>query len=597
MTVQDTLTASLVARANQTPDQPAHWTRNDVTGEWEPIKWSDVLTQVHGLAAQVVALGLQPGDRVVLAMPTSVPWEYCHQAILAAGGIVVGIDSHDTDHNIRHLLELTRPNAVVLSSNALWIRLSGLLPSKPGVVIIDESSNDRDVLSLTELLSCPPNGKPLPDVRPDHCATIIFTSGSTGLPKGIAYTHGQLCQVANAILERFPTIDDHARLVCWLPLSNLFQRVINLCGMIRGAQSYFVDDPARIIERLPEIQPSLFIGVPRFYEKLHAGICTRLATGNGLSRHLAQLAWRIGCEHASRQRAGRPRGWLLARAHALADHVVLSRVRALMGPNLQFMVSGSAPMPTWLLERFHGLGWLVLEAYGASENALPIALNTLEAHRFGSVGKPFRQQELKLAEDGEVLVRGPAVFTGYFGSNDTESPLDTDGFLHTGDLGKLDDEGFLWLTGRKSEIFKTSTGRRIAPAPVEALLKQIPHVEHAVLFGQDRPFVTALLALDGSGLPETDLDDDRLTAEALGRIGEKASSLSAQLSEHQRPAAVLVTRQMFSIEGGELTANLKLRRNAIAERYHEHVDALYTTLATAKAGEASSTACKVIEVP
>jgi long-chain acyl-CoA synthetase len=245
----------------------------------------------------------------------------------------------------------------------------------------------------------------------------------------------------------------------------------------------------------------------------------------------------------------------------------------MMGPDLKFMISGSAPMPVWLLERLHGLGWLVLEAYGISECIVPVANNTLEAYRFGSVGKPLPENEIKLAEDSELLVRGPGVFGGYYGQTGTDPGFEADGYFHTGDYARLDADGFLTLTGRKSEIFKTSTGRRVAPVPVEACLKRLPYVEHAVVLGRNRPVPVAILAIQGNSQPADS------AAGFLKTVGRDIETACAELPANQRPAGALVTRRSFSIAGGELTSNLKLKRNVIEEQFSAEIGALYDALA------------------
>jgi long-chain acyl-CoA synthetase len=230
------------------------------------------------------------------------------------------------------------------------------------------------------------------------------------------------------------------------------------------------------------------------------------------------------------------------------------------------------------MEDFHALGWLVLEAYGTSENVVPIAINSPAAYRFGSVGRALPQNEVRLADDGELLVRGPGVFGGYYDSPTEESPLDADGFLHTGDYARRDADGFIWLAGRKSEVFKTSTGRRVAPVPIEARLKQLPYVDYAVVFGRDRPVPVALLCVNPTQLPGPPQPDAPLPAGTLKRIADDLAAVCAGLSGHDRPAGVLVTRESLSIARGELTSNLKLRRAPIEARYLAHLEALYAEL-------------------
>ncbi len=570
MILAETLTATLSARAAATPDQPAFWTREDASGQWYPTTWAEVHQRVRNLAWQLRLLGIGRGDRVALALPTTLDWEYAQHAVLAAGGVVIGLDGHETEANLRHMLLKVQPSALIVDTQETGDRLRALTQGAAPRLVVAEGPVANDALRLDGLLASPiPATAALPKSTTDDVATIIFTSGTTGQPKGIAYTHGQLACVGRAILERFPGIDEGSRLACWLPLSNLFQRIINLCGLICGAQSWFVQHPARIMELLPEIQPSLFIGVPRFFEKLHSGLLAELDRRPKPIRAVAHAAWRAGCAMRSAERAGKPVGRFQALAARMADRLILARIRAFMGPNLMFMVSGSAPMPVWLLERFHGLGWLILEAYGTSENALPIATNTPEAFRFGTVGLPFEGNELMIAEDGEILVRGPAVFSGYCGADPMESPVDEAGFLHTGDLGRLDENGFLSLTGRKSELFKTSTGRRIAPTPIEALIKRVPGVEHAVLVGRNRPFPVAIVDLDGVPADPTI---------ALEWIGSQVADACSTLPPYQRPAGVLISFHRFSVEGGLLTANQKLRRQDIEATFQDDLDALYRGL-------------------
>lgn len=574
----DTVPAWLTARSAQTPDQPAYWQRTPA-GDWTRASWGEVHGRVQNLSLNLLRRGLQPGDRAVIMMPTVPEWEYCHLAVLAMGGVVIGIDAHDAPENIRHVLQTVRPRALFLASGDSVDALKAMLPVMPDLVVALDSAVKPGVEPLQDMLAAVIDKDfPRPSVTPDHLATIIFTSGSTGQPKGIAYSHRQLCLAADAILARFPSIHEDARLACWLPLSNLFQRIINLCAIVRGTQSYFVESPADIAKRLPEIRPALFIGVPRFYEKLYAGIQAEIARQPWPVRQLVRLAWRAGERIQRAHRAGRPPGLPLSLGHAMADALVLRRLRRTMGPDLKFMVSGSAPMPPWLLEKLHGLGWLVLEAYGISECVVPIANNTLEAYRFGSVGRPLPENEIKLAEDGELLARGPGVFSAYYGKPEIDTPLDADGYLHTGDYARLDEDGFLWLTGRKSEVFKTSTGRRIAPVPIESSLKQLPYVEQAVVFGRNRAAPVALLCIDVRILPGSP-SASPLPDHLLRTITQDIAAACSGLPSYQRPAGALLTRRGFSIAAGEITSNLKLKRDVIEDRYSPEIDRIYDMLA------------------
>jgi long-chain acyl-CoA synthetase len=567
----------LLDRAAKSPSAMAYW--RDTPDGWQGETWQSVLARVRRLSGHLLRAGLVPGDRVAIMMPTSVEWELCHLAVLSSGCAIVGLDAHDSPVNITHILHTVAPRGLIVATAEQGASLQALISAPLAVCLVNATGPGDAGHSLVEWLQQPcdvPDNWPL--ATADRTATIIFTSGSTGQPKGIAYDHRQLCLACVSILDRFPSIGAGARFACWLPLSNLFQRIINLCGMIRGGESYFVETPTQIVERLPQIAPSIFIGVPRFFEKLHAGIEANLARQPAPIRLGMRWARRIGMAYRRHERAGQSPGLLLSLAHGIADRLFLRHIRQLTGPDLQFMVSGSAPLPPWLMESLHGIGWLVLEAYGTSENVVPIAINAPGAYRFGSVGQPMPQNEISIANDGELLVRGAGVFTGYFGETPAEAALDSDGFLHTGDYARLDEQGYLWLAGRKSEIFKTSTGRRIAPTPVEARLKQLPYVEFAVLLGREMPVPIALLSVNPAALPGTLDADGKLGPTLTEKIGKEIQTVCSDLAARDRPAGALITREPFTISGGELTSNLKLRRAPIEEKYRAGIADLYRAL-------------------
>ncbi len=573
-----TVPACLWERVARSPAATAFW-RHTADG-WTGETWQSVAARVQNLSGHLIRLGLLPGDRVAIMMPTSIEWEICHLAALAAGCVVVGIDAHDAPDNISHILSTVLPRALCVARQEQVQPLVEQMPGPPLVSIVNGPATAGGCHALSALLEqSATSAIPRPQVHPQDLATIVFTSGSTGQPKGVASTHGQICVACEAILGRFSSVGEGARFACWLPLSNLFQRMINLCGMIRGGESYFVENPIEIIDRLPGIRPTIFIGVPRFFEKLHAGIEDNLARRPAWVRRGVHWARRIGSEYHRQERDGRRPGPLLQIAHRFADGLFLRRIRTLMGPDLKFMVSGSAPLPVWLMEDFHAIGWLILEAYGTSENVVPIAINSPECYRFGSVGRPLPQNEIRLAEDSELLVRGRGVFGGYYGESNEASPLDADGFLHTGDYARQDADGFIWLTGRKSDVFKTSTGRRIAPVPIEAKIKQLPYVEHAVVFGRNRPVPVALLCVNPSQLPDAPGEGTSVATDTLEKIADDLSGVCATLPAHDRPAGILVTRTPLTIAGGELTSNLKLRRASIEAKYRAQLDGLYDQLA------------------
>lgn len=564
-------------RARQTPDDIAF--RHRLDGHWVGITWREFVARALVLAKGLAGAGLTRGGRLAIMAPTSLEWELFQLAALLNGAAVAGFDPHDQPERVRAMLAVADIDTLVLAHPGLLERLG---PSRPACL--------RRIVCLTEAsppASCTSSGDPVdwhtpaslvvtgagisapPAPRTEDPATLIFTSGSTGEPKGIAYTHAQVVLAVENILDAFPEIGRGDRLVCWLPLSNLFQRMLNYCAAGRGAECWLVAEPQTIIERLPEIRPHVFIAVPRFFEKVEAGMRDRMEALPGWSRAIAAWALAAGDVRARGLRNGKPVGVIARLSATLADRLVLRRLRAVLGGQVRYLVSGSAAFPVWLLERFHAMGLPVLEAYGLSENVVPVALNRPGAWRFGTVGRALPANELRIAEDGEVLVRGEGVCHGYL--DGTPAALDAQGFLSTGDLGTLDAEGFLTLTGRKSEIFKTSTGRKVAPLPVEAALRRLPGVDHAVVLGADRKMPVAIVTLTAGRIA----DDFSVVAQALA---DRMPETLGELAAWTRPAGLLVLRQPFGIESGELTSNLKLRRGEIMHRHGAALEALFAQI-------------------
>jgi long-chain acyl-CoA synthetase len=592
----------LRTRAEASPDGVALYYRSD--GQWRPILWGDYWRDVQGLAAGLKKHGLEKGDHVGILAPVCLEWELVHMAIMAGGGVLVGLDAHDVPVKLQRIADHAELNVLVLKDRSLLAKLSSRQMSRCKLIIMLDNSDPPscgvELVSWEDLLhaSRAVNGISPSFPAPSDPATIVYTSGSTGDPKGIVYSHEQVvlaCESGEALFPR----GDGSHMICWLPLSNLYQRVVNFCAMKRGISTYLESDPLRVMDAVREARPDVFIGVPRFYEKLHAGIQASIAMEPWWKQVLIRLAISVGIRQARCLRDKRRPALLLRLLHILSDRLVLRKIRGVMGGRVRYMLSGSAPMPIALLELFHGIGLLILEAYGVSENIVPVAMNLPYDFRFGSVGKPLTINTVKIGPDGLVLVRGPGVFSGYH--KDVRADEIADGYYRTGDYGILDADGFLHLKGRASDIIKTSGGRRIAPAGIEARLREVSYVDQVVLLGHGRKCAVAVLTLDWTrldarlrqselGLPAADL---RSAVIIQGEVSRHVRALLADdlgqtvrtLPRHEQPAGYLVAGRGFSIDGGELTANLKLRRHIIEAKYAVALVALYQDLDRADQGE------------
>lgn len=568
-----TLPALLAQRVQATP-QACAFQLEDASGRWQPLSWARFAEQVEQVGRGLAAAGLRHGDRLALVAPVSLHWELVHHAALALGAVVVGFDTHDLPSRIADMTEQADIGAFVVVDEAVLAEVGDeRLGAARFVLRLPASRGERrggtKTLDWDTLLATAPaaGGDAGPVVAADDLATIIFTSGTTGRPRGIAYTHGQVCLAVDAICATFSFVDASSRVLCWLPLSNLFQRIVNLAALRQGAAAYLLADPRRVMQVVAGVEPDVFVGVPRFFEKLLEGVRSGVDAQPPFKRWVARRAWSLGRHMASfRLRQATPPA-VLRLAHGLAERLVLARLRAsVMGPRLRLMVTGSAPIAPEVLREFLALGWLVLEAYGQSENIVPIAMNRPDDFCFGTVGRPVRSNEVVVGEDGSVRVRGPGLFSGYLGEP-RPAGFDAEGFYTTGDLGAWDEHGHLKLIGRSSELFKTSTGRRIAPVLVEDALRRVPGIDQAMLVGAGRKYPIALCTLPGP------VDD-----EARRRLAAAMAAQVAPLAEAERPRGVVLLDRPFDIGRGELTPNLKLRRTAIEALHAPAIEAMYRRL-------------------
>jgi long-chain acyl-CoA synthetase len=608
MTVSETWSAQTIPdilreRAGHTPQMTAlsYQSRGQT---WQSLSWTDYWRQARSLAATFRELGLAKGDRLGMLAPTSLEWELAHLATVTAGGILVGLEPHDRPERLQRIAAQSDLNALFVKDRTLLNKLAPALlrPCKFIVMLEPDPAPlpDLPLILWQSLAQCSVKTVSTPEAlpAPTDAATIIYTSGTTGAPKGILYNHRQIILACASIVEAFPQIQAGSRFVCWLPLSNLFQRMMNLCAMAIGGTTYLVGDPLKVMAAVRVVEPDIFIGIPRFYEKLYAGIQKDITRKPMWMQRIMRLARDIGGRYAKHLREGSTPSPGLRLAQQLSDRLVLRHIRGIMGSRLQFMIAGSAPMPVWLLEAFHAMGLLILEAYGLSENAMPIAMNRPNSFRFGSVGKSLLANEVRFGPEGDIMVRGPGLFSGYYQDANAQNCFTPDGFYATGDYGGLDAAGFLQLKGRSSEIIKTSSGRRIAPVGIEVKLREIPYIDQAVVLGFGRKCLVGLLTIDWDMLETwakaTEVERPTGQEAALPElvchlIVTDLKQRMQHLPRYEQPAGFLVLRHGFSIEGGELTANLKLRRRVIEEKYLSYIEKLYAevdhreTMATAVA--------------
>ncbi|HEY7891263.1 MAG TPA: long-chain fatty acid--CoA ligase [Solirubrobacteraceae bacterium] len=543
------------------------------------------------IARGLIALGVRSGEHVAILCSTRAEWALTDYGCLCAGTVVVPIYHTNSPEECAYVLGHSESKVVFCEDAAQAAKVAqvrGELKQLEHVVVIDGEA--PDAITLLELRR---RGRDIPrervyarvdEVDPDDVATLVYTSGTTGPPKGCLLTHASVLFTVRAYAERLQLDDSHS-LYQFLPLAHVLARVAQFVILEVGAQvTFWGGEPKLIVQELALAEPTHFPAVPRIYEKIHATVIGRVEDGSALQRMLFKRALtQARAVRRRREQGGSPGPIELAR-HWLADILVLSKVRALFGPRLRVALVGAAPVAGELLEFFDACGVKVLEGYGLTESCAAATLNTPSELRLGSVGRPLPGTEVRIASDGEILLRGPNIFTGYYKNpGATREAIDADGWLATGDLGMITDEGYLLVTGRKKDLIITSSGKNITPVNIENALRDTRWISEAVVYGDRRPYLVALVTLDRDEqvklaerlgiMPTMDViaHDERVHA----TLQQDLDSVNARLARIEQIKRFAVLDHELSQDTGELTSTLKVKRAVVYERYAEVFDGLY----------------------
>ena len=557
-------------------------------GEWDEVSYKELADNVQTVAKGLIGLGIEHGDRVAIFSDTRPDWTLCDLATICTGAVVAPIYQTSSADEARHVLSDSESKLVFCETSDMVDKVEEVRDDCPSLEHIVVIEGDREgAMSLNDLRE---KGEEIDDeqfdervegVSPDDLFTIVYTSGTTGPPKGCLLTHGNY----RANIEQCESAADWGEaptLLLFLPLAHVLTRILQMVILdVGGTLAYWEQDKDKIIDNLQEVEPTHFSAVPRIFEKIY-GRATAEATG--LKGKAFWKAVDIGRRTREDERAGKQSNPILQTEYLQADKHVLSKVRNLFGGNLQFAATGAAPVQKEMLEFFDACGVLVLEGYGATETSAVATINRPDDFKFGTVGKPLPGSEVKIGEeDGEILIRGPHVFQGYHGmEEETKEDLDEEGWYHTGDIGELDDDNFLSITGRKKDIIVTSSGKNIASGYIENKIAASRWVSHAVVYGDDKPYLVALVTLDqeerdalleeaGSSDGDGIANDESVRKEVQKAI-DAANEDLAQVEQIKR--FTIVDREL-SQEEGEITPTMKVKRNVVYENYESEFEGLY----------------------
>lgn len=587
----------LFETANRVGDKPAYWVRGDTA--WQATSWREHAAQVRQAARALLALGVQPGQAVAILSFNRPEWATTAYAAMSIGAVPVGIYWTSASADIEYILNHCQAPVLVLEDADRLARVqasAATLTHLRHIVQINGVPSTATALSWAGFMALGDTAQRsqqdtqinqrLTSIRPGDTGTLIYTSGTTGPSKAVVLSHGNLWWVSNTLGRLFHA-DENDRMLSYLPLAHIAEQMGTMHNQVyAGFAVYYARSIEQLGDHLKEVRPTVFFGVPRVWEKMQAAIEAKLAQATGIKAKLATWALDVGRRWHELDLADQPAGPWLNLQKALAHRLIHSKVQEALGfDQARLLSTGAAPISPESLRFFSGLGLVVRELYGQSEACGPSTLSLAGSTRVGSVGKPLPGTEIRAADDGELLIRGPHIFQGYMGQPAATAQTLIDGWLLSGDLGHVDEDGYVHITGRKKDLIITSGGKNISPANIESALMDCALIEYAVVCGDGRNYLCALLTLEPQalaefarthGLQSLSLDALRQHPKVMQAVQDAVDAVNDKQARvaHIRKFAVLADG--LSIEGGELTPTLKVKRKVVLERQQAVIQALYS---------------------
>jgi long-chain acyl-CoA synthetase len=563
-------------------------------GEWHDVSWAEHEATTLAISKALLALGVEKGDRVCILSQTRIEWVQSDFGIVSCGAVTVGVYPSNLAPDCAYILNHCAANVLIVEDEDQLnkiLSVRGDLPDLKHIVRIDGPAvPESGVLSWKEFLG---TGASVPDadlearagmIDPDDLASLVYTSGTTGVPKGAMITHRNLLFTSGSVSGSL-LVEPHFVMLLFLPLAHVFARLIVYVCTFNAVTIAYAESIQKVPDNLKEIQPEFIVSVPRIYEKVYDRITSGVEEVGGVKAKLFHWAVGVGRQVSVLQQAKRPIPGMLGLKHKLATKLVLGKIQAAFGGRLVYAISGAAPMNKDIAEFFHACGIYILEGLGMTENTSFSNVNRFDNNKFGTVGPTGPGIEMKLAEDGEVLFRGDNVVKGYY--RDPEGTAETfgsDGWLYTGDIGEIDEDGFLRITDRKKDIIVTAGGKNVAPQRIERILRTSHYIAQAVAIGDKRQFISALVTLDPDSVPAWakskgiafgSVEDLASNSEVMKLIEAEVEDKNGQLASFESVKKFRLLPRDLSIEAGELTPTLKIKRKVVLEKFGDLVDGMY----------------------
>ena len=563
-------------------------------GSYVPISTDEVAKRVKNICFGLKDLGLQSGEKLIILSDTRPEWVMTDMANQCLGGITVPIYTTLVSEQIKYIINNSDAKIVCFSDEEQWkkiIKIKDSLPNVEHYFTFAPQAPDgvfslEEVMQKGELLDNQDSGlfeRLAMSGKPDDVASIIYTSGTTGIPKGVMLTHKNL--VSNIIsVSTVIEFSEKDTVLSFLPLAHVLERMVTFTYLYKGCSIAYAECIDTVGENLVEVKPHIMVSVPRVFEKIYAKVIDNVLASSSLKRKIFFWAVKVGKEYGKRSLEKQSIPKSLERKRGLAEKLVFSKVIEKTGGRIRFFVSGGAPLSKDIADFFYALGLVVLEGYGLTETSPVISVNTFEDLRFGSVGKPLPGVEVKIAEDGEILSKGPNTMKGYYGMEAETLEAIKDGWFYTGDIGHIDEDGFLVITDRKKDIIVTSGGKNVAPQPIENLLKTNPYISNVVVIGDRRKFISALIIPDFEKI-ETYAKSNNIGYSGLGEliknekivsfIESEVNNMTTHLAPYEKVKKVRLLEREFEIEQDEITPSLKVKRNVVGAKHKSIIDEMY----------------------
>ncbi len=594
---QTHLTRMILNRCAQYGDRPALYHKeNDA---WNAITWEEMAKQIAGLSKALLTNGLKVQDRVAIYAPNRPEWTIADYGIMGARGITTTIYATNSAAEAEYIVNDAQATILFVGGQEQYDRAMEFFGSNAylkTIVVFDESvslNGARNVLYFKDFINSASDGKAeaglaerLQAAQAEDVATIIYTSGTSGVPKGVMLSHRNLMSQFKALDPLFE-IGEHDIELCFLPLSHAYQKSSTHWTQSHGVTVYYCENPAEIMDYFKEVRPTFMVGVPRLYEKMYATVQARLEKASSLKRKLFNWAVETGKQYQFALVKNESLSSMLSFKHKLAQRLVLNKIREIMGGRLNFFSAGGAPLAQEIEEFFFAAGIFIAQGYGLTETSPVVTCNRPGQFKFGTPGKVVDICEVKIARDGEILIKGENVMQGYFNKPEHTAEVFTeDGWFRTGDIGHLDEAGFLHITDRKKDIIITAGGKNIAPQAIESLIGQDYFVEQIAVIGDKRRYITALVVPSFEALKEYakekgityDSMRDLLNRQpVIAFYEQRLQQLSHSLARYEQIKKFTLLANPFSQEKGEMTPTLKLRRKVLMENYSDLIEGMYAS--------------------